>query len=306
MSRCPAALARLAEVLRCPHCGDPLTVDETGAVCARRHRFDLARQGYLNLLRVPAGTVSDTVDMVAARARFLGAGHYQPLADALIDALTDALTDALAGVPGDAGSGNLGDVPAGTSPLLLEPGAGTGWYLSRVLDALPAARGLASDLSVPAIRRAARAHPHLAAVVADTWAGLPMADHVVDAVLTVFAPRNLDEFARVLRPGGVLVVVVPGADHLAELRAELGLLDVPAGKRERLLDEAAARFTHIATRPVQAMLDLDPAAVRDLVAMGPNAFHSREITVSQGRRVRLSADVLVLRRNLQQEAQSAN
>lgn len=269
------ALTRLADVLVCPHCGDPLTMDATGAGCAAGHRFDAARQGYLNLLRGSAATLSDTPAMVAARDRFLTADHYWPVVDALVEALADT--------------------PSGATATLLEPGAGTGWYLARVLDAFGDARGLATDLSVPAVRRAARCHPRAAAVVADTWAGLPVADGVVDAVLNVFSPRNLPEFARVLRPGGTLVVAIPQPDHLAELRTELGLLEVAADKRERLESTAGGWFEMVAQTEVRRELDLDAAAVHDLVAMGPNAFHTPP-EITQGRRVRLAVDVLSWRR----------
>ena len=87
-----------------------------------------------------------------------------------------------------------------------------------------------------ACRRAARAHPRLAVVTADAWAALPVADACVDVVLSVFSPRNAEEFARVLRPGGCVITVTPGPDHLIELRSAFGLLGVEDGKERRLSD----------------------------------------------------------------------
>src|SRR6185503_17875502 len=123
----------------------------------------------------------DTPEMVAARERFLGSGHFQPLATALGDLLEH----------GFAGQGSIVDL-----------GAGTGWYLAALLDRFPDATGIALDVSKPALRRAARAHPRAAAVGCDAWGPLPLRDHVAGAVLNVFAPRNAAEIARVLAPDG--------------------------------------------------------------------------------------------------------
>ncbi len=231
---------------RCPNCHEPLAPEGRTLRCGNAHSYDLARQGYVNLLGHAAPANADTPDMLDARARFLGAGHYDPIADAVSDAV-------------------VGD-------RIVEVGAGTGFYLAHCLDRHPAAEGLATDVSVAAGRRAARSHPRAAAIVADTWAGLPLRDGSVDTMLCVFAPRNPAEFARVLRPGGRLVVAQPLPEHLAGLRARYGLLGVGEGKTERL---GAAFPGWDAASPVEVrrQADLTADEVRDLIAMGPNAFH---------------------------------
>src|SRR4051794_21432334 len=205
------ALGRVAAALRCPYCAAALTVGRGVVRCAAGHAFDVARQGYVSLL--PAGAPAgqgDTADMVAARLAFLEAGHYAPI--------TRALAEACAGV-----------VPA--EAVVVDVGAGPGHHLAGVLDALPGRCGIAVDRSPVAARRAARAHPRMAAVVGDVWRGLPVADAAVAALLHVFAPRHGAEAARVLAPGGVAVVVAPGDAHLAELVGTLGLVRVDARKR---------------------------------------------------------------------------
>src|SRR5688572_20694208 len=117
---------------------------------------------------------------------------------------------------------------------ILDLGAGTGWYLARVLERLPGRQGLALDLSKHALRRAARAHPRIGAVACDAWAPLPLRDGVAALVLSVFAPRDGAEIARVLRPGGALVVVTPTDRHLEPLVSKLGLLTVDERKEERI------------------------------------------------------------------------
>ena len=247
-----SALDEVLPLLRCPHCGAALGREANEVVrCGDGHTFDVARQGYLSLL-AGEGTphAGDTAEMVAARERFLGGGHFEPLAEGLADAL------------GGATAGGAVDL-----------GAGTGWYLARVLDTWPAARGLALDLSKPALRRAARAHPRLAAVACDVWRPLPVRDAVVAAVLNVFAPRDPTEIARLLAPGGVAAVVTPTTDHLRELAQPLGLLGVDDHKQTRLADRLEPALEIADRRELTWTMRLDRAAARDAAAMGPSAFH---------------------------------
>jgi 23S rRNA (guanine745-N1)-methyltransferase len=197
--------------------------------------------------------------MVADRAGFLAAGHYAGITAALADAVR--ADDA------------RGDGPPRT---VLDAGGGTGAHLAGVLDRLPDAVGVVLDASRYAARRAARAHPRAMAVVADSWGRWPVRDAVLDRVLVVFAPRNGAETARVLRPGGRLVVVTPAADHLAELVGPLGLLTVDPAKADRLAATLGPHLRRVATSAHRQQLALDHAAVRTLVGMGPHARHLGE------------------------------
>jgi 23S rRNA (guanine745-N1)-methyltransferase len=235
-------------------CGAALTAlpDDRGLRCASGHAFDRARQGHVTLqppVRRPV--LGDSASMVADRAAFLGSGSY--------DGVTAALTDAA-----------LAD---GGPHTLLDLGGGTGHHLAALLDRAPEAVGVVLDASPYAARRAARAHPRAMAVVADSWSRLPVLDGVLDRVLVVFAPRNGPEIARVLAPGGRLVVVTPAADHLAELVGPLGLLRVDPRKAERTATtlEPFLRLTRATSH--RQTLALDHAAVEVLVGMGPHARH---------------------------------
>ncbi|MEV6489822.1 methyltransferase domain-containing protein [Actinoplanes sp. NPDC051633] len=233
---CQDTLARGGErTLRCPH----------------GHSFDIAKQGYATLVRGRVPHAGDSAEMIEARDDFLRAGHYRFIADAVI-----------------------ADVPP-TSGLIVDAGAGPGWYLGRLLDRRPDALGLAVDVSKPALRRAARAHPRVAAVLADLWQPLPIADGSAEVIVNVFAPRNGAEFHRVLRPGGVLVVVTPAADHLREPITEHGLLTVDADKKERLTRTLGAHFTADHTASHRRRLDLTGDQMRTLIAMTPSARHVR-------------------------------
>ncbi|MFG1801938.1 putative RNA methyltransferase [Micromonospora carbonacea] len=264
---------RVVGRLRCPVCAEPLTGAAAGAAralrCPRRHSFDVARQGYVDLLAGRAPHAGDTAEMVAARADFLAAGHYDPVSAALAATARAALEDTPAA---DGGAESGGGV--GAYPLVVDAGAGTGRHLAAVLAALPDAVGLALDVSKPALRRAARAHPRAAAALADTWRRLPLADGSVAVLLDVFAPRNGAEFRRVLHPAGVLLVVTPAGDHLAELVDALDLLKVDPDKTDRVAGSLVDHFDRAAETVLRARLDLTAPEVATLVGMGPSARHT--------------------------------
>lgn len=246
-------LADAVDLLRCPHCGAPLSLDDRALRCAADHGFDVARQGYASLLPGDADTgTADTAAMIGARREFLDRGLYEPIARAVADAA----------VRSPAGDGSVVDL-----------GAGTGYYLAAALDALPGRVGLALDLSKHACRQAARIHPRVAAVVCDAWQALPVRDGVAAAVLSVFSPRNPAEIARVLDPAGILVVAAPTDRHLRELVSPLGLLSVDERKRERLDVKLRSRFSLREESSLEYSIELDGPAAVALVAMGPSAYH---------------------------------
>ena len=240
--------------LRCPVCENALTRPDARSLrCARGHAFDLARQGYASLTTGRTPHSGDTAEMIAARESFLAAGHYAGIADALAAAGTQ-----------------LRPAPTG---LILDAGVGTGYYLARLLDTWPTATGLGLDVSKPALRRAARAHPRAGAALADLWRPLPLADGSAALILNVFAPRNGPEFRRVLRPDGALLVVTPAADHLRELIDAYGLIHVDPDKAERVSGSLGAHFTATGTTTHERRLRLTGDEVRTLVGMTPSAHH---------------------------------
>ena len=222
-------------------------------ICGSKHCFDIARQGYVNLTtgRSRAGT-ADTAAMVVARDRFLSRGHYQPVA---------ASVRSLAAQCDHGGHG-----------LLVDLAGGTGYYLAEALDALPHRLGVCIDLSAPALRRAARAHPRAAAIGADVWQHLPLAADSAAVVLSVFGPRNAAEIDRILTPGGTLIIAVPGAAHLRELRRSLDLIGIDQRKSQRLA-EAFGGYAESGVTRLRYRLALDHAALTALVTMGPSARH---------------------------------
>ena len=239
--------------LRCPVCEDTLSRPLGGQTlrCGRGHSFDLARQGYAALAAGRLPHAGDTAEMIAARDSFLTAGHYSFIAEALEDAAAGCSTEG----------------------VVLDAGVGTGYYLGRALDRRAGAAGLGLDVSKPALRRAARAHPRAAAALADVWQRLPLAADSAGLVLNVFAPRNGPEFHRVLRAGGALLVVTPAAGHLRELIDAYGLIQVDPDKAARVSGSLGEQFTVEGAVTVERRLRLSGDEVRTLVGMTPSARH---------------------------------
>jgi 23S rRNA (guanine745-N1)-methyltransferase len=179
-------------VYRCPVCAAPLASDERTYRCPSGHSFDVAREGYVNLLAGRAARSRATGDepaTVHARRDVLDAGHFDLLRAALIRRV---------------GRGSVLDV-----------GCGEGFY-SRPLEGRDQWVG-AIDLSKTAARLAARRAKTIRYAVANAFR-LPVLDESIDTLLSVFGPVAGGEFRRVLRGFGQALMVAPGPDHLAQLK----------------------------------------------------------------------------------------
>lgn len=248
-------MSRAFSAFRCPLCKGPLLAVGRSLRCPAGHSFDQAAEGYVNLLPVNARRAKDPGDskeMVAARRRFLQAGHYGPFGTALGE-----LCLALAQTARDP-----------HSPHILDAGCGEGWYSRQAAAALTAA-GLCPemagyDLSKPAVRLAAKAQPEAAFAVAGSFAA-PVADGWADVILNIFSPMAREEFLRVLAPGGALVYAVPGPRHLFGLKQVL--YDTPYENPCRPVEYPG--FVREAEQAVQGTIRLEGGAIQDLFAMTP-------------------------------------
>ncbi|WJW75397.1 methyltransferase domain-containing protein [Thiohalobacter sp. IOR34] len=196
----------------CPVCRAPLQGEGQRLCCVQGHAFDRAREGYVNLLlahRRRSKAPGDDRQMLLGRREFLERGYYRPLAERL------------AGL-----AAGLAASHAGEGFALLDLGCGEGYYTARVSAAVTEVRPAASswcaalDIAKPAVRMAARRHAGIDFAVASS-AEVPLADHSLDLVLRIFAPPHDSEVTRLLRPGGHLLTVNPGARHLHALRRQL-------------------------------------------------------------------------------------
>lgn len=249
-------------IWRCPNCLSPLHVVENTWRCTQGHNFDRAKQGYANLLLPNQKHSSDPGDskaMIQSRRRFLEAGFYQPLAEAIAELVSSH------SVPSE----RVREDPG----TLLDIGCGVGYYLSvlskflsRTSTQIPELYGL--DISREAIKRAATGLPSASFCVASSFR-LPVQDQSVGVVLQVFAPDDAEEVGRVLAPGGFWIKASPGPRHLYQLKQAL-YQEV----REHEVAEKPVGFSLIEQRPVSFTLPLNsPEAIGDLLLMTPLAWH---------------------------------
>ncbi|MDX1706371.1 MAG: methyltransferase domain-containing protein [Pseudidiomarina sp.] len=243
--------------------------------CAHGHSFDIARQGYVNLLPVQNKRSKDPGDskaMVQARQRFLDKGSYQPVADALATQLFDL---------------NLSS--------LLDAGCGEGYYLRRIVQHAEAQQtplavaGL--DISKWAVMAAARRDSRLTWLVASN-AAIPLAGASVDAVLCVFGFPVADEFRRVLRPGGKLLMIDPGPAHLIELKQIIYSDIKPKPDHTPALDGGFSKIAeHVISFPFELTRHDD---ILDLLTMTPHLYRASSegrAAVSDLDQLKLTADV---------------
>lgn len=264
-------------MLICPHCEQPLTREGQVYRCPQAHAFDIAREGYVNLLRRPSKLPSDSREMLSARRRFLARGYYQPLAEAISATVRDWLQ----------AHGNA-DQLAGA---ILDAGCGEGYYTCAIAQMLaatfPARQVYGADLARDAVRLAASAARQTADdsplgehepvwMVANIRERLPFADASLTAIINVFAPHNAQDFGRLLLPGGLLLVVVPAPGHLAEAREPLGLLTIQPDKRSHLLAQVSDHFSLMKEQSLTYEMTLDAMSQRDLRLMTPSKPTDRQ------------------------------
>ena len=234
--------------LICPVCGAKLTRTDRSLVCENRHSYDIARQGYVNLLTVQQKhslNPGDTRDQVLARRAFLEAGYYAPIAEALIAA---AKRRGLAGP-------------------ILDVGCGEGYYSARLAQALDGElTGL--DISKEAVRCAAakyKSHQWLCA----TAAHIPVPEGSAALLTSLFALTLPEEFYRVLQSGGYYFQVLAAEDHLLGLKRII----YPELKfREKNTAPELPGFTLEESVPIRFDFTVEGQQVQNLFSMTPHVF----------------------------------
>lgn len=184
-------------MLLCPKCQEKLTKEGNSLRCKNHHSFDIARRGYANLLLGNRKGTGDDKDMVRARTRFLSQGYYQPLCTALCEQLKRY-----------------------HPTCIVDAGCGEGFYTNQIRKALPMADIYGFDLSKYAVDEACKAHLDITYAVCSVF-HMPLGDECCEAVVSVFAPFDIMEIARVLKQGGYFLKVGPGPQHLMDLKRVL-------------------------------------------------------------------------------------
>lgn len=262
-------------------CGLSLALRDRAFICPAGHSFDIARSGYINLLQPQdrrSTQAGDSKAAVDARAVLEHAG------------VGLALNEAIART--------VADLAPATSARVVDLGSGTGATLGRIATDSTVA-GIGIDLSVAAADAAARRFPSLVWVVANADRRLPLLDSSIDVVLSVHGRRNPSECARVLTSIGHLVVVIPAADDLVELRAMVQGQGVERDRVEAMLVEHQANFELQKRFAVRERVALDRDALLNLLRgtyRGARIGSTERVAALERMEVTLSSEICVLNR----------
>lgn len=250
-------------ILSCPVCENVLQQDEKRYECVNRHSYDVAREGYVNLLlanQKASKRPGDSRDMLQARRRFLESGHYNILSDAVNRTIYERL-------------------PMLRATNILEAGCGEGYYLGQLLQFLTASGVSQSvefwglDIAKDAVRMAAKRYQQVNFLVASTRRRIPIVDQSVDLLLTIFAPRNTAEYQRIVAENGVVMIVIPGKNHLQQLRTVLMLPEREATKQDEVMADFQIDFQLGQVETLSDNIELNNAELLDLVQMTPSYWH---------------------------------
>lgn len=229
-------------------CDEPLRRVDRVLRCARGHSYDIARNGYVNLLQPQdrkSPHAGDSRAAVEARASLIAAGIGRAAIETVV-AVAAALP--LRAQP----------------PVVVELGSGSG----ETLGLLHAARdicGVGIDLSTAAAAHAARSYPSVTWVVANADRRLPLLDGSVDLVLSVHARRNPGECRRILGANGLLLVSIPAADDLIELREEVQGAAVARDRVTSLVSEHEPLFRLVEQTTSRQQLTLEREQLLNLL-----------------------------------------
>ncbi len=258
------ALRSTRDNFKCPSCDQALILQDDPQPrtyrCNNQHSFDLAREGYLNLLLVQhkhSRNPGDSDEMIRSRQRFLNAGYYEPLADAIVAAVAKAASE--------------------PEQTVLDLGCGEGYYMQQLRIASATAstklKLLGMDISKFAVRLAAKRKMD-ARLAVDSVYNIPLFENRIDTAISVFSPISAEETARVLKPGGQLIMVGPGAEHLSGLTALIYEQSLPHGGNTAGL-EKATQFNLLEQIEIKQAIVVTGSDILDLLKMTPYYWHSR-------------------------------
>ncbi len=258
--------------LCCPICRLPLTQDNRRLVCRKNHSFDFARQGYINLLPVQnkhSLAPGDTAAMLHARRSFLDSGLYLPVSNALCERITKYAR------------GNI----------LADIGCGEGYYTAQT-EKNCGCRCIGIDIAKEAAKMACARSKSIVWAVA-TASKLPLEDGSADIVTAVFSLFMNDEYARILRSGGIVIEITAGNDHLRELK-ELIYDEVFVQNKQP--SPCGSQFAAVEQTEETFRFTAEGELLQDLLLMTP---HAHRIKSGRGDpfegkdRLSLTADIII-------------
>lgn len=252
IERAAALLADNLGCLKCPHCGSGFEeVSNHGIVCPNRHRFDLSKKGYLNLLKQNHKTLYDN-ELFVSRQKIYGAGLYEPLLEEIFH-LLDGMT-------------------LESASKILDAGSGEGYFVNELAQKIKGSLfGL--DISKEGIGIATQREEDVTWCVGDL-SQLPFQDGTWDVILNILSPANYLEFQRTMKKNGFLVKVIPGPSYLKEIREALkGKIRNETYSNEDVIKGFQDKLHLTNLRTIKYKKNIDPALFPSLIQMTPLTAH---------------------------------
>lgn len=252
----------------CPICREQMQVREQGSlVCTANHSFDVAKQGYVNMM-THATSSKYSKELFISRKAIIDSGLY--------DLLEERIAEKIAGVK-----------------TVLDTGCGEGSHLSRIMTQLEGAIGVGIDIAKEGIIAAARHYNEQIWCVGDL-AKSPYAEASFDAILNILSPANYEEFKRLLTPGGCVVKVVPQSGYLQELRTQLyAESEKETYSNGQTVERFKESFTKVVVERVTYTMPLAAELLPALLEMTPMGWHKAEDTEITLTEITIDLDILV-------------
>ncbi len=257
-----------AQNLACPIDGKKLKQTDKQYVCENGHTFDIARQGYVNLLPVQhkrSKQPGDSKAMVLARTDFLNAGYYQAVAEKLTEMVSAQIIN----------DNSINH----NEHCILDAGCGEGYYFDFIFNALKNETGVGKlsfiglDISKDAVIQAAKRNKQISWVVG-TNRQPPVEEKSVDIILCLFGFISFDGFYKTVKPGGKIIIVDPGAEHLKELR-EIIYPEIKKPDQQRSLQTENTGFSLVHSEKLQFKVNIaNKTQINNLLLMTPHFYRA--------------------------------
>ncbi|WP_139693871.1 putative RNA methyltransferase [Sporolactobacillus terrae] len=265
--RCAEQMQQELQHFRCPLCGEAFTLvnEQRSLRCPNTHTFDIAKQGYVNLLTKAVHTHYDKQLFEARRRIIVGHKFFNPLVKSIVNAIDEQM-----------GSDKV------QQSTILDLGCGEGSHLAAICDALSQQTskqitGCGIDLAKPGIQLAAKHYPNQIWFVGDL-ARPPYQKHSFQFLLNILSPSNYDAFDSLLEYGGSVIKVIPGEHYLQELRHAFYSTSRATYSNVETLRLFKEHYPESEMHHLHYTVELDKAGLSDLLYMTPLTWNIPEST----------------------------
>jgi len=251
----------------CPICKESMQVYEQGRLtCSANHSFDIAKQGYVNMLTHSAAS-KYSKDLFESRKTIIDSGLYDPLEEKIAELIGEAKT-------------------------VLDTGCGEGSHLARIMTQKQGV-GIGIDIAKEGILAAARHYPKQIWCVGDL-AKSPFAKTSFDVILNILSPANYEEFKRLLTSNGCVVKVVPQSGYLQQIRSQLYADSAKETySNAQTVERFRESFSHVTVERITYTVPLASVLVPALLEMTPMGWHKEQHAEVCVNEITIDVDVLV-------------